>query len=383
MSAPVTVRRIGLAMVAPAIAIAASIAVSALILWIAGHDPWFALREVWSFGWERESVVSSINRALPLFFSGLAFTIAFRNNLFHIGVEGEYRVAALLAAAIGTELALPAPLHLVAIVFIAMAAGAAWAGGIALLKVRRGVHEVISSIMMNAIALALTAFLARDRMRFKANDFDQSIKTELLPASGQLPSLNSWLEAVGIDLKRGFHLSGFLLPTIVVGVVFWYVMRNTRFGFDLRAAGMNPRAAQYAGVDPTRMIYTTMLLSGAIAGLIGLPYLLGESFQFDLTDFPQGLGFTGIAVALLGRGHPAGIAAAALLFGWLDRVAQRLDLVEVPNSVILIMKGMIPLLVVVAYEVVRRTRRAQEAREVAAGVDPVSEAQAVGSGVAS
>ena len=119
-----------------------------------------------------------------------------------------------------------------------------------------------------------------------------------------------------------------------------------------------------SGVNPNAMVVRTMVLSGALAGLIGIPQLLGDFHQFDF-DFPQGLGFAGIAVALLGRNHPLGIAFGAFLFGWLDRAGQVLDLEGIPKEIVTIMQGIIIISVVIAYEVVARVGRTAEARAAA------------------
>ncbi len=149
----------------------------------------------------------------------------------------------------------------------------------------------------------------------------------------------------------------------MVGVAYWYILGRTRFGFDLRATGMSESAAVASGVNVKKMILISMLLSGAVAGLVGMPQLLGASYQYSL-DFPAGLGFTGIAIALLGRNSPIGIAFGALLFGFLDSSAQILDLEGVPKEIVLIMQGVIVLCVVIAYELVRRYTVRQVARDV-------------------
>jgi len=151
---------------------------------------------------------------------------------------------------------------------------------------------------------------------------------------------------------------------VIVGVAYYVLVWKTRFGYDLRASGLNPDAAQASGVDPRSMVIKTMLLSGAVAGLTGMMYLLSFFHSYSL-DFPTGLGYTGIAVALVGRNNPVGIAIGALLFGFLERSAQILDLNNIPKEIFYIMEGIIILTVVVAYEVVRRLVEAQETKAAA------------------
>jgi simple sugar transport system permease protein len=142
--------------------------------------------------------------------------------------------------------------------------------------------------------------------------------------------------------------------------VVWVLLQRTRFGFDLRATGLSPSAASASGVDARRMVVKTMLLSGAVAGLVGLPDLLGRTHEYS-SDFTSGLGFLGIAVALLGRNNPGGIALAAILYAFLDRAAVPLQAASLPSSVVTIIQGTIVLAVVVANEIAGRiTRRAAE-----------------------
>ena len=148
----------------------------------------------------------------------------------------------------------------------------------------------------------------------------------------------------------------------VVGFFYWFLLGRTTFGFDLRASGMNPFAAVASGVNAKKMVISTMLLSGAVAGLVGLPELLGR--EYAVTTSVGGLGFTGIAIALLGRNHPIGIVFAALLWAFLDRTKIALDLEDIPQETIVIMQGVTVLAVVVAYELAARVSRRQQQRRV-------------------
>jgi simple sugar transport system permease protein len=304
-----------------------------------------------------------LNRAIPFYLSGLAVAIGFKMNLFNIGVEGQYRMAALVAAAFGAWVSLPAILHIPLIIIVAMLTGAAWAAVPAVLKVTRGVHEVISTIMLNTIATGLGAWLLTNFFEASAPG-DLTPKTEMMPKSAQFPSLNRPLADVGVDLPTGSQLRGFLVVAILVGIGFYVLVWRTRFGYDLRATGLNPSAAEASGVNLKGMMVRAMLISGGLAGLVGLSDLLGFFHLYSI-DFPTQLGFTGIAVALLGRNHPFGIAVGALLFAYLDRSAQILDLKRIPREIVTIMQGIILLSVVIAYEVVRRIGQAQETRAAA------------------
>src|SRR5690606_25431915 len=239
-----------------------------------------------------------------------------------------------------------------------MVAGAFLAAIAGVLKATRGVNEVISTIMLNHIVLGGFGAWLLTRARYDDGSGSLQIATKPIADSGRIPNLNSWLEAVGFDVPAGSRLAGFVLVAIAVGVLYYVIIWRTRFGYDLRASGMNPWAARASGVDSKAMVVKAMLLSGAMAGLVGLSTLLVEEGRFK-GDFQTGIGFTGIAVALVGRNHPVGVALGALLWGFMERSAQRLDLEGVPKEIVVIMQGTIVLSVVVAYEVVRRARAAQ------------------------
>jgi simple sugar transport system permease protein len=354
------VRRTGQALLAPLLAVVIALVISGAVMAAIGVDPLRALSVMTDFGETPSQQVTAIvvilNRAVPLFLAGLAVAVAFRMGLFNIGVEGQYRMATVLAAGVGASVSLPGPLHVLLIIVVAMGVAALWAGIVGVLKVTRGVSEVISSIMLNFIALGLASFLLTGPLR-GSEPGASIVTTKEIPESGWFPSLNGVLGALGLaDPPR--QLYGFLLVAVVVGVVVAVLLKRTRFGFDLRATGLSASAASASGVDAKRMVITTMLISGAIAGLIGLPDLLGADHSYG-TQFTSGLGFLGIAIALLGRNNPVGIAVAAVLFAFLDRASVPLQIADIPSSVVTIIQGTIVLAVVIANEVARRIARRQ------------------------
>ncbi len=351
-------QRLLLALAAPLLAVLVAVLLSSLALLGTGDSPVSVFRSMLDFGTRPTSVVNILNRATTYYLSALAVAVGFRMNLFNIGVDGQYRLAAMLAAALGGAVALPAPLHVLLIVVVAMTVGALWAGLAGLLKVTRGVSEVISTIMLNFVATGIVAFLlTTDRLAVQVQG-SNNIGTRVIPTSGRIP---------GLDLvpNTDARVFGFLLVAILAGIGYSLLLGRTRFGFDLRATGRSASAAIASGVDVRRMVVTTMLISGAVAGLVGMPQLLGASYSYSL-DFPAGLGFTGIAIALLGRNNPVGIALGALLFAFLDQSSQILDLEGVPKEIVVIMQGTIVLSVVVVYELVRRFGLAQQQRAVGA-----------------
>jgi len=337
--------------VAPLLAIIISFAIASAVLLLVDIDPLGAYGEMWAFGTTTESLISMINRAIPLFVSALAVAVGFKMGLFNIGVEGAYLLTALIAGYLAALIALPSVLHVFAILLIAALIGGVWNGLAGWLKVKRGVHEVISTIMLNFIAFSLNAWLFLNYL--KADIGGLTTATALIPESGWIPSLNFALGWFGVEPRAGTELHGFLVIAIFLGVFYHFLVNRSRFGYDLRASGINPSAAHASGVNPKRMIVTTMVISGSIAGLVGMSTLLGFSHRY-VQDFPSGLGFAGIAVALLGRNNPVGMAFGAVLFGFLERSSIILDLKDVPREIVTIFQGVIVLAVVIVYEVVSR-----------------------------
>ncbi len=349
-------RKFLLTVAAPILALAFAVIVTSAILLASGHSPLEAYRQMWDYGTQPDSLVLTLNLSTTYYIAAVAVAIGFKMNLFNIGVDGQYRLGALFAAYVGGSVALPAVLHVALIMVVAMAVGAMWAGVAAVLKNRRGVSEVISTIMLNYIATGVIAFmLTTDRLAVM-EEGSNNIGTPPIPPSGQVP---------GFDVIPGASsvVHGLLLLAAAVGVGYWWLLSRTRFGFDLRATGLSPTAAVASGVNVKRMVLYVMLISGALAGLIGLPQLLGESHAYSL-DFPAGLGFTGIAIALLGRNSPIGIVFGALLWSFLDVSRQILDLEGVSKEIVTIMQGIAVLSVVIAYEIVRRYGIAAQQREV-------------------
>jgi ABC-type uncharacterized transport system permease subunit len=358
------VRRMLIALLAPVSALVLAVLISSAAVLLIHKSPITTFRLMASFGVRTDSLIFAANEAIPLFVSGLAVAIGFKMGLFNIGVEGQYTLAALVAAYVGAVTPVPGAIRIILILLVAMIVGAAWASIAGVLKITRGVHEVISTIMLNFVAFGITAYLLSHYLKQQNLRGDFVIKTKEIPSSGLIPSLNGLLRALGVHPPAGSELYGFLPLAIVIGIAYYVLVWRTRFGYDLRASGSNPDAARVSGVNPRAMVMKVMILSGAIAGLVGMPDLFGLYHRYTI-DFVAGLGFTGIAVALVGRNHPVGIALAAFLFGFLDRAAQILDLEGIPKEITIIMRGVIILCVVIAYEVVRRIVQAQEVRAAA------------------
>ena len=364
------------ALAAPVAAAVISLVVASIALLASGHNPFEAFEAMWTYVDSTTSVVAIINRAAPYYVSALAAAIGFKMGLFNTGVDGQYRIAALLAAAAGAAVELPAVLHVAFIFAVAIVVGAIYAGIAGVLKVKRGVNEVIATIMLNYIATGTIAYLLTRWLKEDNAGTVGVTKTKPIPESGWLPDLNNLVSKFGFHIT-GIRLSSYLIVAIVLGVGFYLLVNRTRFGFDLRASGVNPFAARAAGVSPGRMIILTMLISGGIAGLVGMGPVLSDIHFFEASggQFPLQLGFTGIGVALLGRNHPAGIALAAFVYAGIERSTQVLPTIGMPPEISRILQGTLILSSVIAYEVVRR-------RAEAAAVRAASRGHAVGGGEA-
>jgi general nucleoside transport system permease protein len=313
------------------------------LLQATGESAIDAYRQIIETGTQGNKLLETLNRSTPLILSAIAVAIGFKMGLFNIGVEGQYLFAALIAAVIGAQFSVWAPLHVTLILAIAVIAGAAWASLAAVLKVRRGVNEVISTIMLNYIALSIIQWLFDTWFRDDSVGGGLNVKTKLIPESGWMPNLFDG------------RLNAMFFVALGVTVAFWLLVFKSRFGFRLRASGLNLVAARTAGISSGRMIVNALLISGAVAGLVGMASVLGSVRAYG-QGVTGGYGFAGILVALLGRNHPAGIVAAALLFGFLNSTAAPLQLAGIPNSILDVMQATIVITVVIVNEAVTRAQ---------------------------
>jgi general nucleoside transport system permease protein len=348
-------RRIGLALSAPLLALVVAFLITSLVLTLFGDpvlDVWKTILHVP----KPRQTVQIINAATVFYLSAVAVAVGFRMNLFNIGVDGQYRVGVFAAAVFAGQAWLPGVFNIVVAIIVAMVAAGLWAGIAAYLKVKRGVSEVISTIMLNAIATGVVSWLfAKVAQRSEGSNITE---TKTIPESSQL---------LGLKLVPGATNRVFTLVVlaVVVGLVYWFVLGRTRFGFDLRATGRSESAAVASGVNVPRMVMTAMVASGALAGLVGMPQLFGQDHNYG-TTIQSGLGFAGIGIALLGRNNPIGIAIASLLWAFLDIQSNALQIgVGVAQEIVYIIQGVILFAVVIAYELIRRTDLRLEQQRVA------------------
>jgi simple sugar transport system permease protein len=343
--------RLLLGLAGPALALVVAFLLSSVVLLVSDLSPIEPYRLMVEQIEFTDVQVLILNQTGIYYLAALAVAIGFRMNLFNIGVDGQYRLAVMLAAVVGAAVELPGPLHILLIVLVAMAVGAFWAGIAGVLKSTRGVSEVVSTIMLNAIATSLIAWMILPANLGVRPEGSNDLNTGIIAESGWFP---------GLELDGG-TIYGFTFVAFALGIVYWFVLNRTRFGFDLRATGASESAAQASGVDAKKMVLTAMLISGAMAGLAGMPMLLGQTHTYSLS-FPVGVGFTAIGIALLGRNNPIGIFFASLLFAFLDKTAEGIGLEGYPKEIAVIMQGLIVIAVVVSYELVRQygLRRQQQ-----------------------
>ena len=356
-----------LGLLAAVLALVAAFAITSLVLIIAGDPVGEVWGEILTFP-EQRNLANIINNATVLYLSGLAVAVAFKMNLFNIGVDGQYRIAAFVAAVVAGEAWLPGYLNTALAILAAVLVGAAWAGIAGLLRATRGVSEVISTIMLNFISTSVVAyFLRKAAVREEGSN---TLGTREIPEGSRIPSFS-------IGDGPGTEIYGFIFIAAAAGFAYWFVLNKTRFGFNLRATGQSTTAAVASGISVKRMTIGAMLISGGVAGLVGLPILFGDSYSYGST-FQSGLGFAGIAIALLGRNHPIGIALGALLFAFLDEQSNPLQiLVGVSPDIVAITQGVIVLPVVISYELVRRFGVRLEQQQVAKADRPVDEPKEV------
>ncbi|MCW2799358.1 MAG: transporter permease [Aeromicrobium sp.] len=345
-------RSIGLSLLAPVIAIVVSVLVTSLVIAAVGSSP----GDFWSAMFSNPLPrlrVNIVNQTAIIYIAAVAAAIGFRMNLFNIGLEGQYTLASYAAAAFAGGAYLSGFANVLVSILIAIAVGAAWAGIAGVLKTTRGVSEVISTIMLNSIAIFLVGYLLN---RYGVHE-GNSVHTTRLADGSTLTGFTPYL-------PRDGQIWALSVLAVIVGIGFWVLLNKTHFGFDLRASGMSSTAAVASGINPNRMIITAMMLSGGVAGLIWLPALFGGATSYG-TSFQSGLGFLGISVALLGRNRPLGMLFGAVLFAFLNSQSNTLTFsTDISPSIVQITEGVAVLAVVVAFEVVRRWRARLEQRVV-------------------
>jgi len=344
--------------------------VGAIIIMLYGERPLFVYRVIWEFSTARASDFAKVlELATPLIFSGLAVAVAFKAGMFNIGVEGQYIVGMATATVAATFFELPAVIHLPLVVLFAMAGSMVWAGVPAVLKVKTGAHEVVTTIMMNGIAVSLVAWALLNPLRTTETGL-VDLRSDRFPDSARMPFL---APTFGLEeqIPRSVNLTWLFPVALLACFAVWFLLYRTRLGYEVRAVGSSPGSAEAGGISTGAVQIKIFLISGALAGFVGLNHVLADA-GFLGVNYERELGFTGIAVAFLGRNHPVGVPLAAIMLGLLFRGEDGIAIAtDLPREIVIILEGLLILSVVVAYELVRRwlVRRQQRTVRAEEGAD--------------
>lgn len=290
------------------LAVVIGLLIGALVMLIMGYNPIIGFGAIFGGVFGGPYYLGETLRAVtPLIFAGLAVAFAFRTGLFNIGVEGQFIVGQFVAAWVGVQWHLPFGLHAIVAVLAAMIVAGLYAGIAGWLKARLGVHEVITTIMLNYVALFTTNYFIRTLIPNDQGDGTKDIHDTASLAAG-------WLS----DLFQGARINTGLFIALAFCVIAYWLLMKTTMGYELRAVGFNPHASEYAGMNVSKNIVLAMLISGMVAGAGGAVETLGVYGNMSLASGFSGIGFDGIAVALIGSNNPFGVILGALLFGGLS-----------------------------------------------------------------
>lgn len=324
------------------LAVVVALLIGAVVIVISGQDPWEAYRSLaeGALG-SRRGRAESLVYAAPLILGGLAFVVAARAGMFNIGIEGQLVIGGFAAALVGaTDWGLPSALHILMALLAAAIAGGIWGFIPGALKAATGAHEVITTIMLNYLAFRLIAYSIQKR-------------SDWLPVDPTVQGTERVLDPARLPiLLENTRLHAGVVIALVAAIVIWFVLFHTTFGYRTRTVGLSQGAARYGGIHWGWTIAIAMAIAGAMAGLAGAGESLGLHGRHSAV--PPGLGFTAIAVGLVGRNHPIGVILSALLFGILSAGAPTMQSqADVSREIVLVLQGLV-ILAVAAFEAVNR-----------------------------
>ena len=311
------------------IAIIAGFLIGAIFLMIAGISPAVAYGKLFSSIFSKPKyLVWTLVYASPLIFTGLSVAFSFRTGVFNIGAEGQFVIGGLVACVLGIVLDLPPVIHAIVCLGAAALAGGIWSLIVGVLKVKRGIHEVLSFIMFNWIAFYLSNYVVNlPKIHRESSEATRDIATSariLLP-SGLQKALDCNTAHWGIVFA------------IIAAIVIWIIIEKTTLGYKLKAVGFNSNGAQYGGINADRSILTALGISGLLSGLGGAVQVLGMA------------GFEGITVALIGGSNPIGCIFSGLFYGAMKYGGSKLSIVKAPSEVVDIIMGCVVLLIAIAH----------------------------------
>ena len=323
------------------IAIIAGLLIGAVFLMIAGISPAVAYGKLFSSIFSKPKyLVWTLVYASPLIFTGLSVAFSFRTGVFNIGAEGQFVIGGLVACVLGIVLKLPAGLHAIVCLVAAAAAGCIWSLIVGILKVKRGIHEVLSFIMFNWIAFYLSNYV----VNLPGIHRDSSEATQDVAASARLlmpEGLRSTLDCS--NAHWGIVLA------VIAAVIIWVIIEKTILGYKLKAVGFNSNGAEYGGIDANKSILTALGISGLLSGLGGAVQVLGMAGRLSQFAGQEGFGFEGITVALIGSSNPIGCIFSGLFYGAMKYGGSKLSIVKAPSEVVDIIMGCIVLLIAIAH----------------------------------
>ena len=319
------------------IAIIAGFLIGAIFLMVAGISPAVAYGKLFS---KPKYLVWTLVYASPLIFTGLSVAFSFRTGVFNIGAEGQFVIGGLVACVLGIVLKLPAGLHAIVCLVAAAAAGCIWSLIVGVLKVKRGIHEVLSFIMFNWIAFYLSNYVVNlpgiHRESSEATQ-DVAASARLLMPEGLRSSLDCSNAHWGIVLA------------VIAAVIIWVIIEKTTLGYKLKAVGFNSNGAEYGGIDANKSILTALGISGLLSGLGGAVQVLGMAGRLSQFAGQEGFGFEGITVALIGSSNPIGCIFSGLFYGAMKYGGSKLSIVKAPSEVVDIIMGCVVLLIAISH----------------------------------
>jgi ABC-type uncharacterized transport system permease subunit len=346
------------------IALVIALLLGSVIIIAYGESPATVYRAIFHYGFgTKDGFGYVLTEATPLIFSALAVAVCFKGGMFNIGVEGQYLVGMVTASWAALKLDfLPGPLLMWAAIAFGMLGGIVWAAIPGILKVRTGAHEVVTTIMMNGIAVSLVAWAINGPLKYtqQAGFHTPNLRTDAFRANAKIPDLGH-LFGIGSSV----HLSWLLIGAFVTAALVWFLLKRMRLGYEARAIGASPGSARAGGISIGQVQIKLFVISGALAGLVGMQQLLGDKNYLPI-GYTAALGFTGIAVAFLGQNSPIGIVAAAILWGVLARGETAVQIqTTVPREFVIILQGILIISVVVTYQLAQRRLLARQLQRAA------------------
>ncbi len=329
----------------PILAVVLSFSVGAIFIGIVGQNPIEVYYVLFSQTLGNEYGIGQLLfKTTPLIFTGLSVAICFKAGLFNIGAEGQLQIGAFLTALVGMyTFGVPAYLEVPLLILAGMVGGGIWGFIPGYLKAKTGAHEVINTIMLNFVALALVSYFATNLFNVPA-----TVHTPPIAPSGKIPRFDAFLSGF-----EGSPVNFSIFIAIAACIFVWYYVQRTKLGYELRVVGLNSKAAEYGGISVAKNLILSMTIGGALAGLVGTNYVMGYKYYFE-EGFSAETGFMAIAVALLGNNNPFGVILAALLFGMLEYGGLVINTM-VPKELVNILQAIVIIFVISSNKIFRKT----------------------------